>query len=443
MSARGAGEAHESEGLRRTRSPRYARILAAILLGLLVTVTLLLAFVPWQQTAYGTGQIIAYAPLERQQIIEAPFEGRVVAWYVQEGTSVAAGDPITMVRDLDPLILERLELQQQATLDRLDAALGRVDRLDDRVAELGEARTGAVAAATLEIDAAEDRVEASAQKVEAARARLDTADKQLTRQRALADAGLTPRREVELTELEAEQAAAALREAQASLAVSETEVGTLEAELQRLRASTTADLAQARAGLETARGDVGQLRAELTELEGRLARQHSQVVVAPRAGTILRLVASEGTDLVEAGDPLAILVPTLATTAVELWMDGNDVPLVRAGQRARLQFEGWPALQVAGWPSLAIGTFMGRVELIDAAASEEGRVRILVVPAVGEIWPAQRFMRQGMLARGWVQLERVAIGWELWRQFNGFPPQLDPDSPFLDTAKLPKPRKPG
>ncbi len=430
------------DALARTRSPRYAWILAAVLVGFVLATILVLGFVPWQQTAYGTGQVVAYAPLERQQVVEAPFEGRVIAWYVQEGSVVAPGDLIATVRDLDPRIIERLEQQREAAQDRLDAAGGRVDRLAGRIAELEDARLGAIAAAEFRVGAAEDRVDALAQKLAAARARLETAGKNLIRQRALAEAGLTPQRELELALLEAELAEAALLEARASLAVARTEVEGAAAELTRLRAETTANLEDARASLESARAERAKARAELTELEGRLARQRSQDVVAPRAGTILRLAATEGTELVKAGDELAILVPEPATRAIELWIDGIDVPLLRPGQPVRIQFEGWPALQIAGWPSLAIGTFVGRVELIDAAANDEGKVRILVVAAAGELWPAPVFLRQGMLARGWVVLGRVSIGWELWRRFNGFPPQMPADSPFLDKPDVVKLRKP-
>jgi hypothetical protein len=33
-------------------------------------------------------------------------------------------------------------------------------------------------------------------------------------------------------------------------------------------------------------------------------------------------------------------------------------------------------------------------------------------------------LRQGARAQGWVLLNRVSVGYELWRQFNGFPPTL-------------------
>jgi hypothetical protein len=44
-------------------------------------------------------------------------------------------------------------------------------------------------------------------------------------------------------------------------------------------------------------------------------------------------------------------------------------------------------------------------------------------------WPSRRFLRQGVRANGWVLLNIVPLGYEFWRQFNGFPPVIAPDEP--------------
>jgi hypothetical protein len=90
----------------------------------------------------------------------------------------------------------------------------------------------------------------------------------------------------------------------------------------------------------------------------------------------------------------------------------------------RLQFEGWPAVQFGGWPSVAVGTFGGEVALVDATDDGKGKFRVLVVPTEGELWPSGAYLRQGVRANGWILMEEVPLGWELWRQFNGFPPNL-------------------
>jgi len=118
---------------------------------------------------------------------------------------------------------------------------------------------------------------------------------------------------------------------------------------------------------------------------------------------------------------------------VELWVDGNDVPLLRDGRHVRIQFEGWPALQFSGWPSVAVGTFGGRVAVIDAVDDGKGKFRVLVVPDRSEPWPSGRYLRQGVRAHGWILLNRVSLAYELWRQFNGFPPAI-PEEPAATSA---------
>jgi hypothetical protein len=47
----------------------------------------------------------------------------------------------------------------------------------------------------------------------------------------------------------------------------------------------------------------------------------------------------------------------------------------------------------------------------------------LVVPKKKGEWPAA--IRQGSGVFGWVMLSDVPIWYELWRQLNGFPPNLN------------------
>ena len=59
--------------------------------------------------------------------------------------------------------------------------------------------------------------------------------------------------------------------------------------------------------------------------------------------------------------------------------------------------------------------------------SPDGKNRIMILAASdGDDgpWPDQRYLRQGVRARGWVLLEQVKLGFELWRRFNAVPPSL-------------------
>ncbi|MDF1757320.1 MAG: biotin/lipoyl-binding protein [Legionellaceae bacterium] len=152
-----------------------------------------------------------------------------------------------------------------------------------------------------------------------------------------------------------------------------------------------------------------------------LARQKTQKILAESSGTIFRRLSGQENVIVMKGDKVAEIVPKTPSRAVELWVDGNDISFVRVNQIARVQFEGWPAVQFRGWPEIAVGTFSGLVSFIDTTDSGSGQFRIVVVP--NEPWPDFNYLRQGVLVHGWVQLGRVRLWYELWRQFNGFPPE--------------------
>lgn len=170
------------------------------------------------------------------------------------------------------------------------------------------------------------------------------------------------------------------------------------------------------------RAKLAESKAKLSRLEVTLNRQSAQLVRAPRDGRVLHINAAAAGALVNAGDTLATLAPHAPERVVELMVDGRDVALIRPGQSVRLAFEGWPAIQFSGWPSVAHGMFDGRVRAIDPSAQPSGRFRVLVEQDAGSsAWPDVDFIPLGAKARGWIRMETVSLGYELWRVLNNLP----------------------
>lgn len=198
--------------------------------------------------------------------------------------------------------------------------------------------------------------------------------------------------------------------------------------------SSRKDMEQATIAYRTAQAAEAQALSEYTQAQSTLSRQQSQLVLAPTDGTIVRLQVGSSNIVINQGQVVAIFVPKSDQLSVQIFIRGNDLPLVYEGRKVRLQFEGWPAIQFSGWPSIAVGTFGGVVSVVDQTATPEGLFRVIIVPEKGERWPASRFIRQGTRVNGWVLLNNVALGYELWRQFNGFPPSLDQAPDNLATS---------
>jgi multidrug efflux pump subunit AcrA (membrane-fusion protein) len=405
--------------------PRSQKVFSRVLMTLLVVTVVALTVTPWQQNVSGSGRVIAFNPEERPQNIEALVDGRISKWYVVEGSKVKRGDPIVDLSDNDPDIMVRLGQERDATSNTISAALRRVKAIEDRIRGLEATMRTGVEAAKARVQMSIDRVAAAQQSLEAARSALVTAKLQIERQKGLAAKGLTSTRNVELAELDLQQKTADVERTTAALNAAKNEKLSLEAELLRFDADSRSRIDEAWSSHASAMSDVAKQQAELTKVDVRVARQSTQRVTAPIDGTVFRVVARQSGELLKSGDQICVLVPNTERNVVELLMNGNDTPLIAPGRDVRLQFEGWPALQFVGWPSIAVGTFGGKVMLVDSTDNGEGKFRVLVEPDPGdEPWPGQPWLRQGVRANGWVLLNQVPLGYEFWRQFNGFPPVI-------------------
>jgi len=319
--------------LKALRTPRILRTIGLILAFGMVATTVALIYVPWVQTAAGTGAVMAIDPSDRVQNINALVPGRIETWYATDGAIVKRGDPIARIVDNDPLLLDRLRAEREQKLAEIDAA-----QLAARTAALDVERTG-----------------------------------------SLFREGLAARRDYEAAQIK-------VADYNAKIAAS---------------------------------------RAAINKVDVDLSRQSAQIVRAPRDGRIMRINAGDSATMVKQGDILATFAPEQSGRLVELYVDGRDVPLIRPGRRVRLEFEGWPAIQFSGWPSIAQGMFDGRVRAIDLSASDNGLFRLLVEPAPDRApWPREPYVRLGAKVQGWVMMDTVSVGFELWRQLNDFPLQF-------------------
>ncbi len=428
---------HVLKAMDKASTAPLAHKLARSLILVFILLLVFLAFTPWQQNVRGYGRVVAYAPAERQQIISAQVEGRIAKWQVREGSRVRQGEILAEIVDNDPLFMERIKGELQSYQAKQAATDNRVETFREQLRMAEQARPQALSAAESRINMAKQRRNAAEQTVTAAKAARQTADLNLSRQQQLQGKGLASRRTLELSQLEMAQRRTEVERAQASLAAASSEVEAINADRQKLAADTLASIEKARAELNKAIEDQNTVRGEVLKLQTRLARQQTQTVVAPRDATVFRLLANPGAEMVKPGQPLAILVPDTAERAVELWVDGNDLPLIVTNTHVRLQFEGYPAIQFGGWPEFSAGSFGGQVSLIDATDDGKGHFRILVTPDGADhiAWPDKRFLRQGVRANGWVLLGQVTLGYELWRIFNGFPPLVLPEPELMQQGK--------
>jgi multidrug efflux pump subunit AcrA (membrane-fusion protein) len=445
--------AHRST-LARARTPRFVRGVSRLLFLLFLATPVFLAFVPWQQTVMCRGMVTAYSPTERVQVLTARVSGQVRTWHVVEGTKVKMNDPIVDIEDNDPELAVRLDAQRAFLAERLEAARDELLELTAAAKAQESARAAAVKAAEANREAARKTIEVSQQTkanaefaLEFEKNRFETFDDLFSNPQF---GGLESRLSRDEARMRSDRAQTDTDKADAEIQRAQASLLTQEAMLLQADANGLSSIAVARSNLRKAEQNVFSIERDIQDIDNRIERFKARDVVAPCDGTVYRVSANvgQGGQYVKEGDELCTIVPDTSERVVELFLDGVDAPLVlaytaqpeRKGEppHVRLQFEGWPAIQFSGWPELAIGTFGGKVRQVDAAASDLGKFRVLVEPEsklTGDVWPDQEFLRQGNQAVGWVLLNRVPLGYEIWRRLNGFPPVLAPAGKGKDSDK--------
>lgn len=450
-----------------TRSSRMARRLGRLLLWVLLFASLAALFAPWVQSIRGEGNVVAYDPYERPQPVQAQIKGLIAerGEGVFENAYVDKGQILFRIQDQDPLYLERLRMQVDLAQAELDFATSRVEQaqtafgLMERIVEVRQEEIGFTKDARQDASAAQDSmVKQSEKKLLAEQSKLDAAEAELwqsdldnQRQKKLYEDGLASGQKQQQTEQKYLQAKAyvevAKREVDTAKAGVEAKkferaakLGELDAKIRGLEGKLEkerSEIAKARADIAKTQEEINQKKNKLLDTQRKFEAQKTQDVVAPVAGFIQQLDVFDGVS-VKPGDQLCRIVPKTDDWAVQVWVDGNDQPLIRPKSRVRLQFEGWPAVQFSGWPSVAVGTFGGEVALVDPTDNGKGKFRVLVRPDNGDAWPDHPYLRQGVRANAWVLLDTVPLGYEVWRRMNGFPPALQSIEKQGDKIKAPK-----
>lgn len=463
--------------LRLARASRLAKRVAIILSASLLLATLLALLAPWQQSLPGHGDVLAYAPTERQQSIEAPIKGRIVRWGdgIIENAHVVEGQTIAEMRDLDPMLIGRLEAQLTATRQQVEAARAQlaanernqeanqaiVSSYAVQITAYAEVKRQIMAAAEAFINNARQKVVAEIQHLAEQEAAFAQVEADYKRQEQLYEEKIASQLKFQEAERKYKEGLAKVAKAKAYVQAAKEELTGKErdrdAKVQKaqvdidyataIHGKAKGDVAKAESEVAKARADLNKTEKELADMEIKVARQKSQTIVSPMDGFIVQITPNQGGRMLKEGDLLCVIVPDTQDRAVQLWLSGNDAPLVEPGRHVRLQFEGWPAVQVAGWPSMAVGTFSGKVISVDSTDNDKGQFRILVGPDdeesnwPGSEWPEARFLRQGVRANGWVVLERVPLWFEVWRRMNAFPPVVTFEKDKKKEGKPPKLRE--
>jgi multidrug resistance efflux pump len=403
---------------------RWTFAIVALLIGIL--------FLPWTQNIQSRGQITALNPEQRPQTVNSVIGGQINKWFVQEGDFVRKGDTIMYITEIkeeyfDPNLLENVDSQIKAKESSVSSYMEKVKALDNQVDAL-------IANKAFKLEQAQNKLKQSYLKVKsdsienlAAKNNLEVSKEQMKRFEELYSKDLISKTEFETRKVALQNATAKSIDAENKLLISQNEILVARTELNTIDSDFRDKIGKAESEKFASLSSMYDAEAQVTKLQNSYVnydmRSGFYFITAPQDGYITKAVTNGIGETIKEGDPIVTIIPANINLAVEMYVDPMDLPLINQGQTVRFIFDGWPAFVFSGWPNASFGTFPGKVYAIDNFISTNGKYRMLVVPANKELeWP--KGLRVGTGAEGIALLNDVPIWYELWRRFNGFPPDF-------------------
>lgn len=424
-------EQEQFYALRTLKTPGLGRLLAKVLI-VIVAITFLILFLPWQQNIRGTGTVTTLRPENRPQTIESAIAGRIIDWRVREGQFVKKGDTILLLAEIkekyfDPLLLSRLTQQIVAKEASVEAKKAKNEALESQIRALNQSRVIKLNQAKNKIDQAKLKLESDSIGFVAEKVAFDNQANLYVRNKQLYEARNIPLTKFQEIESKYEQARAKVITAENKWWQSKAELEVIQADVAGIQADYLDKISKAQSDLSSTLSDLYDTEGSLVKMQNEYAnmevRNQQYTVIAPQSGFVVKTLQSGIGETIKEGEAVATILPDTEDQAAEMFIKAMDLPFIREGRKVRIQFDGWPVLQFSGWPNVSVGTFGGVVQVIDRVESQPGMFRILISPdPTDEEWPHQ--IRMGSGIKGWVMLNDVPIWFELWRQLNGFPPTI-------------------
>ncbi|MBN8675878.1 MAG: HlyD family efflux transporter periplasmic adaptor subunit [Chitinophagales bacterium] len=393
-------------------------------------VFIIFLFLPWTQNVRAKGTVTTLYQDQRPQQVNTIIGGRVMKWYIKEGDYVQAGDTLVQLTEvktdyLDPALLER-------TKEQLTGKQQSVEYYKNKVTVTGQ-QIGAInTGLQLKLDQLTNklgqlRLKVQADSADAAAANNDytIAGKQYERQKAMYDSGLVSLTQLEIRNQQFQNALAKKISAENKLANSKQDLTITRIEMNALQQENIEKVTKAQGDQFQSLTQIASGEADVAKLENLYAsyniRNGMYYILASQSGQVVKAQKAGIGEFVKDGDMIAEIVPDKIQYAVELFAEPLDLPLLRAGQKVRFLFDGFPAIVFSGWPNASSGTFGGEIVAVESNVSVNGKFRVLVKEDPDDKpWPKE--LKIGAGAQGITLLKDVPVWYELWRNINGFPP---------------------
>lgn len=398
--------------------------------GILITLVAFM-FLPWTQNIKAKGTVTTLRPEQRPQQVNNIIAGRVVKWFVKEGDNVKEGDTILQLGEvkvdyLDPQLLERT--QQQINAKGLSAGgyKNKAATAETQARALLQSRDLKLNQLEIKLKQQNLKVQSDSIDLAAAANELSVNQRQIDAAKQMLDSGVISLVDFERRKVSYQNTQAKRIGTENKLLQSKQELINLRIEKNSIIQDYTDKISKAEGDRFGSLSSAASTEADISKLQNMYAsydvRNKLYYVLAPQSGQITAAQKAGIGEMLKEGDMIVEIVPDHFQYAIEMFVEPMDQPLISKGQKVRFIFDGFPAIVFTGWPEASYGTFGGVVAAVENNTNKEGKFRVLVSEDPNEKrWPAQ--LRMGGGANGIALLKDVAIGYELWRNINGFPPE--------------------
>jgi len=416
-SIRGKVHTERYTSFRMTSSLRLARLFKRFLI-ILTVLTIAVLFMPWTQNVQGRGNITALRPESRPQTLQSPIPGRIDRWFVREGDTVKQGDTLVFIGEVmdeyfDPNLV--LRLQEELASKEVSAA-----NYAQKVVAQQQQVTALRQNQVVKMQQARLRILSDSADVFSAEIGYKNAYIQYLRADSLYTEGIKSKFEVEQRLTRYQESFAKLTSARNKYIQSQQELNAITADYAEKIGKAQSDMFSAESDRQASLGDVAKLRNKISSVQ---TRQGYYYITSPQQALVTKTVITGIGETIDEGEAIVELLPLDYKIAAEIFVRPVDLPLVHIGNKARLEFDGWPAIVFSGWPNTSFGTFSAKVVAVDNVLNTEvGGYRVLLVgDDVNRDWPEQ--LRFGSGVNCIMLLNDVPVWYEIWRQLNGFPPE--------------------
>ncbi len=381
-------------------------------------------FLPWQQTVKGVGTVIAYNPTERNYNILSPISGFIENFYVQEDQFVKKGTLLFSMVDLDKKYLDRIKRMRENTEIQLKNVRKEIKILLGRMENLKENLNTGIDIYNGKLNQIKEKIKSLELKKVALQKNYEITKSNYERIKALYEEGIESKRKFEIADNKFTKARIELNKIKLDIKIEKQNFEITKNEKNKFVQDMENKIKSLQNSIISSRNKIKSYEKEIQKIDISLSRYKTSKVYAEKDGYVVRIWKNDKNQYIKKGEKIVLFSPKVKERAVLLKVNSFDMPLVKKGLPVRIQFYGWPTLQISGWPKIKFGTFGGVIDKIDPISHEKDIFYAYVVESPEEPWPDVEQLKIGTQATGWVRLSTVPIWYEIWRKVNAFPPKM-------------------